>query len=187
MLLRMAAAIARFVGSIGKGAWNSLPTVGKWMDDIVRWPFSLLFGGGTPLPGYEPNMTRTDVVEELKKARQAAAVEVLGRDIVATVRKFCAAPRAERATMSLRGVDTGAMALLLTMGENELNALCRASEPAIRKFCLGKPHGIYGVPMVGVHQPNPVEARSPRSWPEQRRWDDEERLRRAVESQFKVG
>lgn len=187
MLLRMAAAIARFVGTIGKGAWNSLPSAGKWLDDIVRWPFSLLFGGGSPLPAYEPNLTRADVVDEFRKARQAAAVEVLGRDIVATVRKFCAAPKAERATMNLRGVDTGAMALLLTMGEDELNALSRASEPAIRKFCLGKQHGIHGVPIIGVHQPNPIDARSPRSSPDRRRWDDEARLRDAVESQFKVG
>lgn len=187
MLLRMAAAIARFVGTIGKGAWNSLPSAGKWLDDIVRWPFSLLFGGGSPLPAYEPNLTRADVVDEFRKARQAAAVEVLGRDIVATVRKFCAAPKAERATMNLRGVDTGAMAFLLTMGEDELNALSRASEPAIRKFCLGKPHGVYGVPVVGVHQPIPANDSSPRPSSDRRRWKEQAELHEAVENQFKVG
>ena len=116
MILRMAAAIARFFGRIGKDAWNSLPTAGKWLDDIIRWPFSLVFGGGAPLPAYEPHVQRSDIVDEFKRARQAAAVEVLGRDIVASVRKFCAASGADRATMDLRGIDSGAMGLLLTMG-----------------------------------------------------------------------
>lgn len=187
MILRMAAAIARFFGRIGKDAWNSLPTAGKWLDDIIRWPFSLVFGGGAPLPAYEPHVQRSDIVDEFKRARQAAAVEVLGRDIVATVRKFCAASGADRATMDLRGIDTGAMALLLTMGEDELRVLSRASDPAIRKFCLSKAHGVYGVPMVGVHQPIPANDRSPRPSSDRRRWEEQATLRRVVEDRFRLG
>lgn len=187
MILRMAAAIARFFGRIGKDAWNSLPAAGKWLDDIIRWPFSLVFGGGAPLPAYEPNFRRADVVDEFKRARQAAAIKVLGRDIVASVRKFCTASEADRATMDLRGIDAGAMALLFTMGKDELRALSRASDPAIRKFCLGKPHGVYGVPVVGVHQPIPANDSSPRPSSDRRRWKEQAELHVAVENQFKVG
>lgn len=187
MILRMAAAIGRFFGRIGKDAWNSLPTVGKWLDDLVHWPFSVMFGGGAPLPAYEPNVRRADVVDDFNRARKAAVVEVLGRDVVATVRKFCAASGADRATMDLRGIDTGAMALLLTMGKDELRALSRASDAAIRRFCLGKPHGVYGVPMVGVHRPIPANDTSPRPSSDRRRWEEQAELRGAIENRFSVG
>jgi len=187
MILRAAAAIARFFGQIGKDAFHSLPTVGKWLDDIIRWPFSLVLGGSPPLPSYEPNVMRSDIINEFKKARRATAVEVLGRDIVATVRKFCAAAKAERDTMDLPGVDTGVMALLLTMDDNELRALLNASDPAIRKFSMGRKHGIHGVPALGVHYLAPANARASRPSLDHRRWKEQAELLRNIEDRFKVG
>lgn len=76
MFARIADAIARAIASMTKDFWYSLPKIGKTLDDVIRWPFSLVFGGGGALPHYEPTMARADVGEVLKQAREKAAASV---------------------------------------------------------------------------------------------------------------
>jgi len=188
MFARIAAAIARAIASLGKDFWNSLPKIGKTLDDVIRWPFSVLFGGGgsAPIAHYEPTMSRADVVEGFKAARQAAAVHAFDPSGIETVRKFCSAPKHLRDDMDISALPSDVRALLLTMSDDELFALRNASPGQIKKFLDGKRHQIDGVPLVGVHKPLPTKLQSPRSELDHRLWAVQARLQKAVENRFKV-
>lgn len=189
MIGRIIAAAWRAIATMGKNFWSSLPTIGKVADDLISWPFRVLFGGGTPLPHYEPTMARADVGEVMKKAREkaAASVHVFDPSGIETVRKFCKSRKDDRADMDISAVPAEARALLLSMSDDELHALGKASPGQVKKFLDGKRHQIDGVPVVGVHSPVPANDRSPRPSLDHRRWRDEAVLRRAIENRFKLG
>ncbi|MEW9616931.1 hypothetical protein AB3G45_24295 [Shinella sp. S4-D37] len=174
---------------MGRDFWNSLPTIGKTFDDMISWPFRAIFGGGMPLPHYEPTMARADVGEVLTKAREkaAASVHVFDPSGIETVRKFCKAKKDDRYDMDISAVLAESRALLLSMSGDELQALGKASPGQIKRFLDGKRHGIDGVPVVGVHAPYPANDRSPRSSLDYRRWKAEAHLKRNIEDRFKLG
>ena len=184
---RFAAALARVIAQMGKDFWNSLPTIGRAVDDVISWPFRVLFGGGSPLPHYEPEIARSDVVETFKQAREAAAAHSLDASGIETVRKYCNARKDDRADMDISAVPPQARLLLMTMSDDELHALGRAGPGQIKKFLDGKQHEINGVPVVGVHKPIPANDLSPRPAFNHRRWRDQALVMRNVEDQYKVG
>lgn len=187
MISRIAAAIARAIASIGKEFWDSLPTIGRTLDDLIRWPFSLFVGGNAPVARYEPTMNRSDVLENFKAARQAAAVHAFDPSGIETVRKFCAAPAHQRVDMDISAVPAEPRAILLTMSDDELFALGNAAPGQVKKFLDGKRHEIDGVPVVGIHKALPLPKRSPRPELDHRLWAVQARLQKAVENRFKVG
>ena len=188
MFGRLAAAIARAIAAMGKDFWASLPAIGRTIDGVIEWPFRMLFGGAAPMPHYEPTITKPDVVEEFRHARRAAAsVRRVDPSGIDTVRKFCAAPRHVRADMDVSAVPSNARAMLLTMGDDELDALSKAGPGKVKKFIDGKDHEIPGVPVVGVHAPFPANDRSPRQSLDHRRWKTEALLTSNVENRFKLG
>ena len=186
-MLRFAAALARAIAQMGKDFWNALPTIGKVADDLVSWPFRVLFGGGAPLEHYEPTTTRPDVIETFKAAREAAAVRSFDPSGIETVRKYCNARKDDRAAMDISAVPSEARLLLATMSDDELHALGRAGPGQIKKFLDGKQHGVDGVPVVGVHKPAPANDRSPRPAFNHRQWRDQALLKRDIEHRFKIG
>ena len=133
---------------------------------------------------YEPQWTRADIIDDFKKARNSASVMPFDPSGIETVRKFCVAPRHHRIEMDLSAIPSSARALLLTMSDDELEALSKAGAGQIKKFLDGKQHGVNGVPVVGVHKA--VSLKSPRSPLDHRIWADVARRRRTVEAQFKL-
>ena len=188
MLARITAAIARVLAIMGKDIWNSLPTVGRTIDDIIAWPFRLLGGSGSPLPLFEPTIAKSGVLDDFKQARRAAAslynIDPLGID---TVRKYCNANQKARDGIDLSAIQDDARVLLLTMGDDEFAALGKAGPGQIKKFVDGKQHGIHGVPVVGVHSPVRANDRSPRTALDHCRWKTQAILMRDVENRFKIG
>lgn len=187
---RIAAAFARAIASMGKDFWTSLPSIGRRIDDIVEWPFRLLFGGAAPLPHYEPMITQPGIIEEFKAARRAAAasLDTVDPSGIDTVRRYCnAKSQTARDGMDLSAISDDARVLLLTMGDDELAALGKAGLGPLKKFVDGKQHGIDGVPVVGVHAPIPVNDRSPRPAFDHGSWKADAILNRPPEAQFRLG
>lgn len=185
---RIAAAFARAIASMGKDFWTSLPSIGRRIDDIVEWPFRLLFGGAAPLPHYEPTITPPGIIDEFKAARRAASLHSVDPSGIDTVRKYCnAKSQSARDGMDLSTISDDARVLLLTMGDDELAALGKAGPGQLKKFVDGKQHGVHGVPVVGVHAPIPANDRSPRPAFDHNGWKADAILNRNPEARFKLG
>jgi hypothetical protein len=172
---------------MGKDFWASLPAIGRGIDDVISWPFRLLGGGGSPLPHYEPTITKSGILDDFKQARRAASLQTIDPSGIETVRKFCAAPPQRRAHMDISAVPSNARAMLLTMGDDELSALGKAGPGQIKKFVDGKQHGVFGVPVVGDHAAVPANNRSPRPSFDHRRWKTQAVMKKDIENRFKLG
>lgn len=148
MLKRIAAVLAAAASKI----IGSMPTVGKWLDDIISWPFRTLFGGGREAPSYSPDIPASDFTGVLKNARETAAAKErkFDRSVLDSVLEYCRAHPDARATMKLpQGLDPRIQASLLTMDDAALRALSRAGMSQIKRFVEGIPHSILGVPGFG--------------------------------------
>lgn len=148
MLRAIARALAAAVSGLWKGALWSL----NFAEQLVRWPFSVVFGssgGSRPTPHFEPQTSGVELLDEFaeQRARQAAVHE-LNRDGIDTVIKYAKAPAHARPTIDLGGLKADVRATLITMDDNELRALAQAGIGAIRRFVEGRQHGIHGVPLV---------------------------------------
>lgn len=134
------------------GLWRGVLGVVNWTEQLLRWPFSLIFGSGGrgyPASDYKPDVSAEQLLVQYEEARaRQAAVHDLDRDGISTVLKFAAAPQRVRVDMDLSAVNAAARASLLTMDDNELKALSLASPGQIRKFLDGREHGIFGVPLA---------------------------------------
>lgn len=134
------------------GLWRGVLGVVNWTEQLLRWPFSLIFGSGGrgyPASDYKPDISAEQLLTEYDEARaRQSAVHVLDRGGISSVLKFAAAPHRVRVDMDLSAVNASARATLLTMDENELKALSLASPGQIRKFLDGREHGIFGVPVA---------------------------------------
>lgn len=56
------------------GLWRGALGVLRWTEQLVRWPFSLVFGSGggaMPNPDYKPSVSSTELLEEFDAARAA--------------------------------------------------------------------------------------------------------------------
>ncbi|WP_075292977.1 hypothetical protein [Pararhizobium arenae] len=144
MFSRIAAAIAATL----KKLCSTIPSVIDWCEQVIRWPFSVLFGSGdSPLPSYTPTTSKADILEDLKSARgKVASLE--NRDAVEAVLRYLRAPPQARKTMDLSAVSKDVRATLLTMDDAEFAALRNGGLAAIRLFCAGKDPGVHGVPSV---------------------------------------
>ncbi len=146
----MLKAIANALASLWRGTLGVI----RWGEQLLRWPFSVLFGSGgggaMPNPDYKPAVSSTELLDEFDAARaRQAAVHDLDRDGISTVLRYAKALPEARPTMDLSGLDTDLRTTLLTMDEHELKALALAGLGAIRKFVAGQDHGVHGVPVVG--------------------------------------
>lgn len=135
------------------GLWRGALGVLNWTEQLIRWPFSLVFGsgggGGMPTREYKPDVSPAQLLDEFDEARaRQAAVHDLGRDGVSTVLQYAKASPSARSTIDLGGLKKDIRATLLTMDDHELRALADAGIGEIRKFVEGTPHGIFGVPVV---------------------------------------
>lgn len=148
----MLKAIANALASLWRGALGVL----NWTEQLIRWPFSVVFGsggGGMPTPEYKPDVSSAQLLDEFAEARaRQAAVDDLDRDGLSTVLQYAKASPSARSTIDLGGLKKDIRATLLTMDESELRALAQAGIGAVRKFIEGKHHGVHGVPVV-----NPVQ------------------------------
>lgn len=144
----MLRAIANALASLWRGALS----VVSWGEQLLRWPFSVIFGSGggaLPRPEYKPEVSGTQLLDAFEETRQRqAAVNDLDRDGVSTVLKYAKATPSARPTVDLDSLDKSVRATLLTMDEHELRALAQAGIGAVSKFMDGKAHGIHGVPVV---------------------------------------
>jgi hypothetical protein len=148
MLKRIAAILA----SAASKVIGSLPTAGKWLDDIVSWPFRTLFGGGRDAPSYTPDIPAADYTDVLRNARETANVQTkkFDRNVLDSVLEYCRAHPDARDIMKLpQGLDPRIQATLLTMDDAALRALSRAGMSQIKRFVEGIPHSILGVPGFG--------------------------------------
>lgn len=153
MLAKIAAFIANAIRSMGSSALSIL----DWCEQVVKWPFGLVFGHGAPTPHYQPQITPSDVVGHLDQARAAAAtVHTLDRDGIETVLSFCGTHRDDRAKTPLpKNLDPAVKVALRTIDDTALRALAAAGIGKVRKFIDGKLHGIPGVPEIANAVPAP--------------------------------
>ncbi|MDQ0318969.1 hypothetical protein QO002_001107 [Pararhizobium capsulatum DSM 1112] len=153
----MLRAIGRALMSALSGLWKNTLGVVNWCEQLLRWPFSVIVGNGgraMPTPGYKPDVSSTQLLEEFDEARaRRAAVHTLDRDGVDTVLSYTRTTPAGRATFDLGPVKEDLRTALLDMSDLELDALGRAGLSAIRKFVDGKPHGVFGVRAFTPGQP----------------------------------
>lgn len=162
----MLRAIANALASLWRGTLGVI----RWTEQLVRWPFSLVFGsGGGAMPGpeYKPSLSSTELLDEFDEARaRQAAVHDLDRDGISTVLRYAKALPEARPTMDLSGLNEDLRTTLLTMDEHELRALVQAGIGAVRKFVAGQGHGVLGVPVVGSvkHIASPQELSAEDKW-----------------------
>ncbi|MGF0537300.1 hypothetical protein ACQQ2Q_04835 [Agrobacterium sp. ES01] len=161
MFARIAAAIWRFMSSIGIDIWKGRFDILNWCDNVIRAPFHMVFGHDAGAPSYTPDVQTSDLLKVLKDSRQAAQAEArrLDRNGIETVLEFAGAHRDTRAMMTLpESLDPRVRAGLLTMDDSELRRLRASGIGQVRKFLDCKPHGIVGVPSFGEHIPaSPTE------------------------------
>lgn len=146
------------------GLWKNTLGVINWCEQLVRWPFSIIFGNGAgramPNPEYKPDVTGNELLNEFEEARaRQAPIHTLDRDGVDTVLSYTKASKAARTTFDLGSVKEDLRTTLLDMSDLELDALGRAGLSAIRKFVGGKEHGVFGVRTFTPGQP--VKATDP--------------------------
>lgn len=149
------------------GAKKSLSFV-EWLETKL-----LGSGGGGEVPAYTPTSSRAGMASALQEARVAAAVPSIDPGGIALTKKFCKATETERETMDLSFLPSEARFMLLTMDEHELKSLGQAGPGQVRKFLVGKEHGLHGVPVVGVHVPPTPTPVKPRSVSERIAWQTE--------------
>ncbi|MCZ7885393.1 hypothetical protein [Agrobacterium salinitolerans] len=153
----MLRAMGRALMSALSGLWRNTLGVVNWCEQLVRWPFSLIFGnggGGRPNPEYKPDVSSSQLLDEFEEARaRQAAVHTLDRDGVDTVLSYTKASKSARATFDLGSVKEDLRTTLLDMSDLELDALGRAGLAAIRKFVDGKDHGVFGVRTFSPGEP----------------------------------
>lgn len=150
MFARFVAALSRFLASIGNDLYHSIPGILNFGEQVIRWPFSVVFGNGASRPHFAPQVTKSDVVEDFLHARRsAAAVHTLDRDGIDSVLRFCAAHREDRPTTPLpKNLDPAVRVALRTMDDAALRAIATAPIGKVRKFIDGVPHAIHGVPEI---------------------------------------
>ncbi|WCJ62787.1 hypothetical protein [Agrobacterium tumefaciens] len=145
----MLRAIGRALMSALSGLWKNTLGVVNWCEQLLRWPFSVIFGNGgkaMPSPEYKPDVSAALLLDEFDEARaRQVAVHDLDRDGVSTVMKYSKASKSARATYDLGSVREDLRTTLLDMSDLELDALGRAGLSAVRKFVDGKDHGVFGV------------------------------------------
>lgn len=155
MLARIGQMIAAAMSALAAGvSWT-----GQLARGLVRLPFELI-GGGQPMPApYEPEVQRTDILDEFLEARKrAAAVHTLDRDGIDTVIQYCHTHRDDRPKFALpKSLDRDVLVALRTMDDAALRALATSGVSKIRRFMDCKEHGILGVPALAaaVHKPLP--------------------------------
>ncbi len=125
----------------------------KWTWDIAWATAKLpleLFSTRPPLPHFEPQITKPDIVADFLHARKAhEAVRTLDRDAVDQLLEYCRAHRDDRVVMKLpKDLPPRVVASLVSMDDAELRKLAAAGIGQLRKFMGGRPHGIHGVPSV---------------------------------------
>ena len=159
----MLRAIGRALMSALSGLWKNTLGVINWCEQVIRWPFNLIFGNGgsgRPNPEYKPEVSAMQLLDEFDEARaRQAAVHDLDRDGVSTVLKYAKTPKTARATFDLSCVKEDLRNTLLDMSDHELDALGRAGLSAVRKFVEGRDHGVFGVRTFSPGEP--VEAAVP--------------------------
>jgi hypothetical protein len=172
--------------------WRGTLGVIRWGEQLLRWPFSVIFGSGgggaMPNPDYKPDVSGTQLLDEFEETRQRqAAVHDLDRDGVSTVIKYAKATTSARPTLDLDGLAKDVRATLLTMDDHELRALAQAGIGAVRKFVEGKQHGIHGVPVVEALAAPPEVPSTGMSAEERVLWKVRSRLLKAEQGQeFKL-
>lgn len=134
--------------------WKGVLGVVHWTEQLVRWPFSLIFGNGggraMPTPEYKPDVSSAQLLDEFDEARaRQAAVHDLDRDGISKVIRYAKALPEARTTMDLSSLGKDVRTTLLTMDDNELKALVQAGIGAVMKFVSGRQHGVLGIPVVG--------------------------------------
>lgn len=183
----MLRAIARALAAAVSGVWRGALWTLNLAEQLVRWPFSVIFGsggGGRPNPHFEPATSGVELLDEFNANRaHAAAVHELNRDGIDTVVKYAKATPSARSTIDLGGLAKAVRATLLTMDDNELRALANAGIGAVRKFIAGQDHGIHGVPVVRPNTPVSDVPRHEMTPEERLLWAVRARLRKAEEGQ----
>lgn len=198
MLRAIARALARLTSlgwkglcGLGNYTWTCVQTAGYWGEQFLRWPFSVLRGGGggLPAPEFAAGQSANDILDEFSERRaRASAVHTLDRDGVDTVISYAKAAPSVRNGFDFGALDTDVRATLISMDDAELKALAEASKNLnrIRRFVTKQEHGIHGVPVVRPLG-EPVRP-TPRSAEENELWTMQARIRKAAESgQFALG
>lgn len=166
MIMKIAAAISRFLASIGKDLWNSAGSILDWTEQMVKYPFRLVFGHGQALPDFTPRSEKSDVVEEYMAARAAAkaATQPIERDGLSAVVKYVRARPGDRADIDLSGVRAEVRDTLFRMSDVQLERLAEASDAKVRRFASGKDPEIVGVEAPSLSPaPERVEKTEPKT------------------------
>lgn len=187
LISRIIAALKSILHDLRAGV-STISSIVNWMEQVVKYPFTLLGSGNPPMPNFAPQTTKSDIVEDFKLARASLAVRTLDPTGIDTVRKFAQSPQHVRETTDLSAIPADARALLLTLGADELKTLAQAGPGEIRKFLIGKQHSIHGVPVVGVHAPLPANDSLPKEEPlDHRLWKVRSKLLKADQSaEFRI-
>lgn len=152
---------------------------------LLEWLERKLLGSasGGSAPSYTPGSGKSDIIQELQQGRSAAAeVRHFDPSGLELCKKFCLSTKHQRDFMDLSVLPSDARVLLLTMDDNELKALGQGGPGQIRKFLVGKDHGLHGVPVVGAHKP--TEPAKRQSVAERIAWQEEALEMRPAASGF---
>lgn len=133
--------------------WGAFETVWDQAFKLfIVAPFRLVAGHGPtsqPTAHFEPSITPVALLEDLKQqSTRTAALRELDRDGLRTVTSYIKAMPFNRPTVDLSGLPKDVRATLITMTDLELRTLGNGGPGAIRKFIIGRDHGVHGVPVV---------------------------------------
>lgn len=132
--------LAMAIAAIGRGLWNTVKGVGYWGEQFLRWPFSVLRGGGggQPTPEFTPGATANDLLDEYReRLDQAREVRTLDRDGITTVTNYVKAMPQARATVDLSALKPSVRDALLDLSDHDLAILRHGGLRAVRRFLDG--------------------------------------------------
>jgi hypothetical protein len=137
--MRIFQLIAMALTALGRGLWNTAKGVGYWGEQFLRWPFSVLRGGGgQPAPEFTPTATAAELMDEYReRLEQAREVRTLDRDGINTVFTYVRAMPQARATIDLSALKPEVRDALLDLSDHDLALMRHGGLRAVRRFLDG--------------------------------------------------
>lgn len=139
--MRIFQLIAMAMAAIGRGLWNTTKGVLYWGEQFLRWPFSVLRGGGggLPTPEFMPTATAAELMDEYReRLGKAREVRMLDRDGINTVFSYVKAMPQARATIDLSALKPSVRDALLDLSDQDLAVLKHGGLRAVRRFLDGE-------------------------------------------------
>lgn len=142
--MRILQLIALAFTALSRGIWNTARGALYWGEQFLRWPFSVLRGGGggQPTPEFTPTATANELLDEYReRLDQAREVRTLDRDGINTVSSYVKAMPQARATVDLSPLKPEVRDALLDLSDHDLALMRHGGLRAVRRFLDGDHSG----------------------------------------------